>query len=218
MATCADKNGRDDGIPRQTTSRRRKATRPCELIRAARQVFVEKGFAATRIEDVAEQAGASKGTIYLYFRSKEELFKEVIRAGLAPAVAAVKALAAEADLPPLERLRRFLAIWQRIMAEGPLGDLLRLLAAESGNFPETAQWLRESVVRPGKKEMIGILEAGIARGDFRPINAQIAADVFASPLCLHALRDLWGDLSSPDRFLGEAFGMLIQGLGKIAAE
>jgi len=109
-------------------------------------------------------------------------------------------------------------VWQRVMVEAPLGDLLKLLAVEAGNFPETAQWLKESVVRPGKNVLTGIVAAGIASGEFRPLKADIVADIFASPLCLYALRDVWGELSSPDRFLEDAFDMLPRGLGAASAE
>jgi len=153
----------------------------------------------------------------LQFKVDSRLFKEVIKAGLIPAVATVEALAAEPDLPSVEQLRRYLATWQRVMAEAPLGDLLKLLAAETGNFPEASQWLRESVVRPARQVIIGIVETGIAGGDFRAISAETVADILASPLCFYALRDIWGGLSSPDRFLGEAFDMLIRGLGAASA-
>ena len=70
-------------IPRWS---RRKDARPAELTRAALELFVERGYAATRLEDVAKRAGVSKGTLYLYFDSKEELFKAVVREGLVPAL------------------------------------------------------------------------------------------------------------------------------------
>lgn len=199
---------------RECLFRRRKEDRPGELVRAAQDVFVEKGFAAARLDDVAERAGVSKGTIYLYFRNKEVLFKEVIRSGLAPTVASVEALAADTDGPPAEQLRRFLAVWQRIMCETSLGSLLKLLAAESGNFPEVAQWFNVTVVRQAKRVITGIVEAGIASGEFRPIRADLVADIFVSPLSLYALSDVWGELAAPDLFLGSAFEMLTRGLGK----
>lgn len=206
------------GTARQCLFRRRKEARPSELIRAARDVFVEKGFAATRLEDVAEKAGISKGTIYLYFKNKEVLFKEVIKAGLAPVVATVEALANETDLPPPEQLRRFLGVWQRVMGEAPLGSLLKLLAAESGNFPETVQWLKESIVRPAKRVMTAIIAAGIDRGEFRPIDPELVADIFASPICLYALSEVWDNLSSPHLFLDSAFDMMIRGLERASQE
>ncbi len=65
---------------------RRKESRPNELLEAALELFVERGFAATRLEDVASRAGVSKGTLYLYFESKEELFKAVVRSGILPVI------------------------------------------------------------------------------------------------------------------------------------
>ena len=58
---------------------RRKEARPAELLAAALELFVEKGYAGTRLDDVAQRAGVSKGTLYLYFENKEDLFKAVVR-------------------------------------------------------------------------------------------------------------------------------------------
>lgn len=197
---------------RQCRFRRRKEDRPGELLDAARDVFVEKGFAAARLDEVAEKAGVSKGTIYLYFKNKEVLFKAVIQLGLAPAVASMDVLNAEADRSPTEQLHHFLGIWQRVMCETPLGNLLKLLAAEAGNFPEVVQWFNEKIVHEAKKTMVAIVEAGVASGEFRSIDPELVADIFASPLSLYALGDIWGELASPKQFLGTAFEMLIGGL------
>lgn len=205
------------GQERQCLFRRRKEDRPGELLDAARDVFVEKGFAAARLDEVAEKAGVSKGTIYLYFKNKEVLFKAVIQSGLAPAVASVEALAVEIDRPPIERLRRFLGVWQRVMCETPFGNLLKLLAAESGNFPEVTQWFNKTVVCQGKRTITGIVAAGIVSGEFRPVSPELVADIFASPLSLYALSDVWGAPESPDQFLSHAFEMLIRGLSRDSA-
>src|SRR5512145_2567634 len=116
--------------------RRRKEARPGEIIAAALEVFVEKGFSATRLDDVAARAGVSKGTVYLYFKNKDALFKAVIEAGMTPGVEALEKLAATTDKPAAELLREYVAAWWRMMDETSLGVLLKLLIAESRNFPE----------------------------------------------------------------------------------
>src|SRR5512139_2202895 len=90
---------------------RRKEARPGELVAAALQLFVEKGFAATRLEDVATRAGVSKGTLYLYFDSKEALFKAVIEEGIMPVVAEGEAIAAGHDGSAFDLLQRLLDNW-----------------------------------------------------------------------------------------------------------
>ena len=82
-------------VPRK----RRKEARPSELLEAALELFVEKGFAATRLEDVASRAGVSKGTLYLYFENKDALFKAVVQEGIIPVIAENEAIAAEPPLP-----------------------------------------------------------------------------------------------------------------------
>src|SRR5437868_15475989 len=69
---------------------RRKEARPQELLAAALDLFVERGYAATRLDDVAAQAGVSKGTLYLYFTNKEELFKAVVRENVLPVLDAAQ--------------------------------------------------------------------------------------------------------------------------------
>ena len=195
--------------------RRRKEARPGELIYAARDIFVEKGFAATRLDDVATRAGVSKGTIYLYFESKEVLFKAVIEAGLAPAIETIEALAALAakiDRPAIELLRSYCEAWQHIMRETPMASLLKLLVAESGNFPEVVHWFADSVERPAKTVMTNIVAAGITCGDFRPINTEIVAGMFFSLMWQCAFDKVWCGLPSPERFLKEAFDVLARGV------
>ena len=193
--------------------RRRKAARPGELVRAALDAFVEKGFAATRLDDIAARAGVSKGTIYLYFQSKEVLFKAVIEAGLAPAVAtALAAPATKTDRPAIERLCNFCAAWRRIMDETPMASLLKLLVAESGNFPEVVSWFDNSIVRPAKKAMADIVAAGIACGDFRPIPTEMAAEMFFALMWQCAFDKVWRGSQSSERFLEEALEVLTWGV------
>lgn len=203
---------------------RRKEARPGELIAAGLEVFVEKGFAASRLDDVAARAGVSKGTVYLYFKSKEALFKAVIEAGMTPAIEALEAVAAESDKPAPEVLRRYMAACWRMMSETSLGDLMKLQVAESHNFPEVTQWFHDAIVRRAQKATAGIIEAGIARGEFRPIPLDTAADIVFAPVFAHTLWQrafgaVMPNLPPPERFFEDSMDMLINGLaGKPATE
>jgi len=137
--------------------RRRKEARPGEIAAAALELFVEKGFAATRLDDVATRAGVSKGTVYLYFDSKEALFKAAIDAAMMPVVEAAEALANEADRSAAELLRCFVAGWWQMVGATAVGGLPKLLVAESGNFPELARWFHDSIIRRAQKAMARIM-------------------------------------------------------------
>ena len=197
--------------------RRRKEARPGEIGAAALEMFVEKGFAATRLEDVAARAGVSKGTVYLYFESKDALFKAAIDAAMTPAVEAAEALANESGRPAADLLRCFVEGWWRMVGSTALGGLPKLLVAEAGNFPEIAQWFHDSIIRRAQKAMARIIEAGIARGEFRPVEADVAARIFFAPMFSYAIwQRAFGEacceLPPPQLFFGAAVDLLIHGL------
>jgi AcrR family transcriptional regulator len=199
------------------THRRRKEARPGEIAAAALELFVEKGFAATRLDDVAARAGVSKGTVYLYFDSKEALFKSAIEAAMTPAVEAAEALANEAGRPSADLLRCFVFGWWQMVGSTALGGLPKLLVAEAGNFPEIALWFHESMIRRAQKALARIIESGIARGEFRPVEANVAARVFFAPMFSYVV---WQrsfdttvcDLPSPESFFETALDLLVDGL------
>jgi AcrR family transcriptional regulator len=201
------------GKPRQ----RRKEARPAELLAAALEVFAEKGFAATRLEEIAARAGVSKGTVYLYFESKEALFKAAIEAAMTPAVEAVEAIAADPSRPAADLLRSFVFGWWERVGTTSLGAVPKLLVAESGNFPEVARWFHETIITRAQGAMARLIQLGIDRGEFRPVNPQIAARVVFAPMfSIIVWRRAFGhfmpDLPDPQRFLEEAVAMLTQGL------
>lgn len=197
---------------RQSLSRCRKEDRPRELVGAARDIFAEKGFAATRLEDIATRAGVSKGTIYLYFKNKEALFKAVIEAGLAPVVETIETATAKDDRPAIELLHGYFGALQRIMHETPMASSLKLLVTESGNFPALAQWFEGNAICRAKTVLTNIVEAGIASGDFRPVAADAVTNIFFLLIWLCAFEKAWGSFTSPERFFEEAFDMLTRGI------
>src|SRR5689334_16787520 len=127
---------------------RRKEARPQELLDAALDLFVEKGYAATRSEEVALRAGVSKGTLYLYYPSKEELLKEVIRANVVNEIAGGVDIIRQYQGPTSELLAHILRLWWKRVGETRASGILKLMMSEARNFPEIAQFYVDEVIRP----------------------------------------------------------------------
>lgn len=161
--------------------RRRKEARPGELIAAALELFVEKGFAATRLDEVAARAGVSKGTVYLYFSSKEELFKQVVQTGIVPVLDEGAALLEQHHGSAAELLRAMLVGWWERIGATRLAGIPKLMMSEAGNFPDLAAFYYETVIQRGRGLLAEILRRGVASGEFRPLNPEIAADVIIAP-------------------------------------
>ncbi len=197
--------------------RRRKEARPGELLEAALEVFTEHGFAAARLDEIAHRAGASKGTIYLYFESKEALFKAAVEAAITPALEAAEAVAADGTVSAAESLRRFVRRWWQATGETALAGLPKLLVAESGNFPELARWFHDNVVLRAQRALAAIIARGVEGGEFRSVEPMVAARVVFAPIFAYLLwRRAFGacvrDLPTPDAYLATALEMLTLGL------
>jgi len=167
--------------------RRRKDARPGELIDAALACFAERGFAATRLDDIAARAGVSKGTVYLYFPSKEELFKAVIRESLLPSIERAESLLSASDASAADQLRRLIEFMTGRMATSPIGIIPKLIITEAGNFPDIARFYLETVVHRGFALIGGVLERGIARGEFRAIDVRHTTFCVIGPILLTGL-------------------------------
>ena len=168
--------------------RRRKDARPQELLAAALALFVEKGFAATRAEEVAQRAGVSKGTLYLYYQSKEELLKAVISHNLSKRIAEGAELAAAYHGPAAQLLRRILVDWWRQLYDSPAAGVFKLVFTEVRNFPDIADYYNREVIAPAHSLLGGIVQRGIAQGEFRAVEIDNAVHSLALPLvmiCLH---------------------------------
>jgi AcrR family transcriptional regulator len=169
-----------------TRWRRRKEARPEEILAAALESFAERGFAATRLEDVASRAGVSKGTLYLYFKSKEELFKAVVRETLLPNLARVEILVGSFEGPSARLLERLLLTLGGVLGSR-IGAIPKLVIAEAGNFPDLARFYFDEVVQRGLGLIATILRRGIARGEFRPIDVDRAVFCVIGPMLIAAL-------------------------------
>lgn len=171
--------------PRQR--QRRKGERPQELLTAALALFVEKGYAATRAEEVAHRAGVSKGTLYLYYPSKEELFKAVVRANLAALIAEGHELAARHSGSSGELLATLLRLWWQRVGDTPAAGLHKILLAEVRNFPELAQFYTDEVIVPAHGLFCSCVERGIASGEFRALPAHEVALALMAPIIFMAI-------------------------------
>jgi AcrR family transcriptional regulator len=174
--------------------RRRKADRPGEIVRAALEVFAERGFAAARLEDVAARAGVSKAALYLYFATKADLFHAVVGQAVAPNLAPVRALAARADLPFVEVVPLILAQVARIAGASSIGGVAKMVIAESRNFPDQAKVWHDHVVAEGLAILAGVIERAQARGECRPGDARLQAFSILGPMVMGLL---WGQVFTP---------------------
>jgi AcrR family transcriptional regulator len=196
---------------------RRKEARPGELTSAALKVFAERGFAATRLEEVAQRAGVSKGTVYLYFESKEALFKAAVESAVIPALEAGEAIAANRSLSASEALRSFIFWWWEKVGASDLGALPKLLVAEVGNFPDLGKWFHDNLIMRGKRAAASIIERGVASGEFRrvvPMDVAriIFAQMFSYVLWRRAFGPAMSDLPEPEAYFGLVFDVLTKGL------
>ena len=163
---------------------RRKEARPAELICAALELFVERGFSATRLEDVAARAGVSKGTLYLYFPSKEDLFKAVIRDGIVPAIERAEKRFEGHRGSASEVIRDLVKGWWVSVGNTRLGGIPKLMISESGNFPELAQFYYDEVISRGHRLVAAAVQRGIDSGEFLPVDVEYVRRLVIAPLWL----------------------------------
>ena len=168
--------------------RRRKEARPGEILDAALACFAEHGFAATRLDDVAHRAGVTKGTLYLYFPNKEELFKAVVAQALVPNLERGEALLSEAAEPQSTAalLAEVMRGWAEL-ASSPAGAIPKIVVSEAGNFPDLARFYREQVVDRGMALLRRVLQLGIARGEFRALDLDDTVRCVVAPLLMAML-------------------------------
>lgn len=172
-----------EGPPRQ----RRKETRPQELLEAALALFVEKGFAATRAEEVAQRAGVSKGTLYVYYPSKEELFKAVVRHNVVSLIAEGRELVEQFEGSSAELLVCLMQTWWDRVGNTRAAGIHKIVLSEVRNFPELAQFYSDEVIVPADQLFCSAVQRGITRGEFRPMPLHEVAHALIAPLIFMAL-------------------------------
>ena len=161
---------------------RRKEARPGELLDAALDLFVEKGYAATRVEEVAARAGVSKGTLFLYFPSKEELFKAVVRENIAGRFNGWNVELEQFEGSTRDMLRYFYTTWWQHVGATRASGLTKLMLSEAQNFPEITQFYQREVIEPAHQLIARMLRRGIERGEFRNVALDYAIFVVQAPM------------------------------------
>ena len=166
---------------------RRKQARPQELLDAALELFVEKGYAATRTDEVAQRAGVSKGTLYLYYPSKEDLFKAVVRHNLSSLIAEGEELAGAFAGNSSELLATLMHIWWERVGSTSAAGIHKIVLAEVRNFPEMAQFYTDEVIIPADRLFSGCVTRGIEQGEFRAMPVHEVAHALIAPLIFMAV-------------------------------
>ena len=161
---------------------RRPDARPQELLDAALALFVEKGYAATRLEEVEQRAGVAKATLYLYYENKLELFKAVVRHALVERFDEVAQAQGRRRIGAREELSALLTAFVERVASSSLSGIPKLVMAESGNFPEIARFYHDEVIRRGRAMVVAALERGAASGEFRKVDTEYAWRIVIAPL------------------------------------
>jgi AcrR family transcriptional regulator len=176
-----------EGVRAEARWTRRKDARPAELLAAALDLFVERGYAGTRLDDVARRAGVSKGTLYLYFSSKEELFKAVIREGLVPVYEHGERMVDGHSGSAEDLIRNLLREWWEMVGATNLGGIPKLMIAESGNFPDVARFYFDEIVSRGRKLVARAVRLGIDAGEFRELPVDQIVRLMLAPVLLMAI-------------------------------
>ncbi|HVW91959.1 MAG TPA: TetR/AcrR family transcriptional regulator [Devosia sp.] len=197
--------------------RRRAAARPDEVLDAALKLFEEKGFAATRVEDIAARAGISKGAVYLYFRSKEHILEGLVRRAVTPvADSALASLSAQQGDP-----RAILATVIRMLgmrfSDPQVTAIPKILLREMAGFPQLAQMYRAEIIDRVLPVAEALIARGIAEGHLRPVDPELAVRSIIGPIIAHLLlSELFGirpaDGLAMDRLVENHLKILFDGL------
>ena len=200
---------------------RRKDARPQELLAAALDLFVDRGFASTRLEDVAKRAGVSKGTLYLYFTNKEELFKAVVRDSIVPVIGDAEDIIASFDGHSADLLRSVINNWWQRLGATKASGLAKLIMAEAGNFPDIACFYQKEVIVRSTRMIASMLERAVARGEFRPLDVTLLTQVLIAPMLMlqtwkHSVGPCDQSALDPLAFIGAFLEMALHGLLPVA--
>jgi len=198
---------------------RRKEARPGELLDAALDLFVEKGFAATRVEEVAARAGVSKGTLFLYFENKEELLKAVVRETISGRFKDWNEDFEAFEGSTADMLSYCMNSWWEHVGATRASGINKLMMCEAKNFPEIAAFYQQEVVRPGQALIRRILQRGMDRGEFRPMDLDYAVYSVIAPMTFLILAQHAGSVCvlddvrlNPQKYIALQLNTLLHGL------
>lgn len=165
--------------------RRRSEARPGEIVQAALDLFVEKGFSATRMDEIAARAGVTKGTVYLYFPGKEDLFHAVVEEMMGARIETAERLVAEYTGSTSALIGELIRTWWHVGGNSRMACMGKLITGEAANFPELARYYVEHVIVRTRRIFEAALRRGVARGELRDVPLTDAARLAIAPL-VHA--------------------------------
>lgn len=168
----------------QPKYQRRKEDRPQEIADAAFAAFAEKGYAATRIDDVAKRAGVSKGLTYLYYKTKEDLFKAVVRNVVVRRVDALIGDVETTEMSSEAFIRGPLLAFMKKVPGSPIAIVIRLLISEGRRHPDLVEYYYDNVVARGLDAIRRFVERGVQRGEFKPEARELQPQLFLAPMML----------------------------------
>ena len=181
-----DANPGDSG-PDSPRWRRRKAFRSREVLDAALDAFVARGYAGTRLEDVARAAGVAKSTLYLYFANKEELFKAVVRDSIVPMIVEANQIVDQWTDSSAALLAFLIEGWWERIGNTRSSGIMKLVTSEAGNFPGIARFYLDEVITPGQAIFGRALQRGIDHQEFSCPDVPATVHVICSPVMMMAL-------------------------------
>ena len=173
---------------------RRAEDRPREICAAALEVFAEKGFAAARLDDIARRAGVSKGTLYLYFQDKEQLFQAVVRDTIAPDIETIRSAVTATDLPLAKVAPMFLTRFAELASRTAVGAVAKMVIGESRNFPDLAKVWHDQVASRAIGMLAGLIAQAQAKGEVRPGDPRLHAFSLMGPMLMGVI---WRETLQP---------------------
>ncbi|HQZ11729.1 MAG TPA: TetR/AcrR family transcriptional regulator [Devosia sp.] len=184
--------------------RRRAEARPDEVLDAALDLFMEKGFAATRVEDIAKRAGLSKGAVYLYFPSKEKILEGLVHRALVPVAESALAYATGYDGDPRLVITMMMKLIATRLSDPKVNAIPALIVREVRTFPELAEMYRREVLDRVLPVAEGLIRRGVEQGYFRPVDPELTIRSIVGPILLHiAMMEIFG-ITTKDGFAIEA--------------
>ena len=208
--------------PAQPRWRRRAGERPDEVLDAALDLFIERGFSPTRVEDIARRAGLSKGAVYLYFDSKEAILIALIRRAVVPVAEGAMTIAARATGDPRETIATIVRLVVGRLSDPRLSAIPQLVLAEAASFPELAQIYRREVIDRGLGALETLIRRGVDTGVFRSVDPHLAVRNIVGPVLVQML--LTTVFARPDdevpaeRFIESHLDILMHGLVRSGME
>ena len=199
--------------------RRRKEARPSEILQAALEMFVEHGFAATKLDDVAKRAGVTKGTVYLYYANKEDLLKSVVVHAVMPLITNAELLVSEYEGTTADLVRTLVRSMWASLKDNPVSGIEKLIIAESSNFPDLARFYMQEVVMRARQLFAKVVERGIERDEFRPLSIEWTTREIFYPLIFvsiwtNSLYKFEQNTSDFTEYIETHLDILLRGLAK----